>query len=559
MAKITNHFDFVPGTVGRKRSIFKYHKEVTTGSYVGFLYPMCKPVDMLPGSYIDLKQIVAEVMSDSLIRPLFNELYLDVFAFFVPNRIVWEHWKQYLGSTDDTLYDNLTEYQKPYINYKLESGFGNRATGQSAFRIQQSLAANFELPAIISSEPVEKIDALPYRGYTFIWNQNFRPEQLANPVLFSKGDRGNAGDNVGANFALSVVIGGEPYIIPTPGSVSGSNPDTPCSGGVVLPVFRVSRDIASSALPKPSLETLNLLSSVDGFPEVTDVTVGSTGQTFISPTDATDANWTNVMLTVNNYRETIMLQNYYDALNRGGSRYQEIMYNIFGTRPKDAIIDIPELIIQKRFTIFRNKVVSTADTMDGDNGESVGSQHGNIDTVVKDSFFRYTAFEHGYLHIDYCIRAARITQADGVEMSWKKLTRMAEYYPQFDGMGDISIQKDLVWTYGSEAARSAVFGFVEYGVDYKVQRNSAIGWVNPNLSAGVKGYTLASASPSSAPVLKGELYGYTTCMNEFAAFAECLTIVSPEVSPQFIIHWRLDGTITHPLPVYNIPGNGALL
>ena len=101
--------------------------------------------------------------------------------------------------------------------------------------------------------------------------------------------------------------------------------------------------------------------------------------------------------------------------------------------------------------------------------------------------------------------------------------------------------------------------FSDDGVDYKVQRNSAIGWVNPNLSAGVKGYTLASASPSTSPVLKGELYGYTTCLNEFAAFAECLTVVSPEVSPQFIVHWRLEGTITHPLPVYNIPGNGALL
>lgn len=570
-----NHFDFVPATVGRKRSTFKFSKRVTTGAYLGFLYPMCNPIELLPGSSIDIKNLVAEVMTGALIKPLFEELYLDVFAFAVPNRIVWEHWKQYLGSTDEVLFDSLTTYQKPYIMYKLEANA--TASGKEGFRVQQSLAANFELPKIASSGTAKKISALPFRGYNFIWNQYFRPEQLANPILFSKGDRGNAGDNVGAVYTgFNITLNSNTVYIPEPGQVSGSNPATACSGGVVLPVYRAHRSLQTACLPNPSLETLSLLSSVEGFPSVT-LTNDSEGQgletknigAFTTTNGAINtlsgaidgeyasADWSKVVLTVNNYRETIMLQNYYDALNRAGSRYQEIMYNIFGTRPKDAIIDIPELIIHKRFTIFRNKVVSTTETLNSSNAtvNNVGSQSANIDTVVKDSFFRYTAFEHTLVHIDYCIRAASITMADGIEPSWKVLDKLEEYYPQYDGMGDIPHYKDEIYAAAND---DVVFGYNEYGARYKYQRNSAIGWVNPNVANYVAGYTLAE-EVAAAPSLKSDLFSYVCCINEFAAFAKCLAIVSPEVAPQFVIHWRLQGTITHPMPTYNIPGQGALL
>lgn len=566
-----NHFDYVPTTIGRDRSTFKYHKTITTGANVGFLYPICKPINMLPGSTIDLKSIVAEVISDSLIRPLFQELKMDVFAFAVPNRIVWEHWKQYLGSTDDVLFDNLSSYTKPYIMFKYGStGLNN------GLRVQHSLAACFELPAIPSTGTARKISALEFRGYNFIWNQYFRPEQLVNPILFSKGDRGNAGDNV--SCAIPAVpnfsIAGNNVTIPVPGRLldtAGVN-DT-CDGGCVLPVYRVHKTLQTSCLPAPSLETINLFSSVEGAPsfEYTDTRItpqgtfgtssGSTNAVTMraaydpdSPEDTT-FDWSEVVLTVNNYRENIMLQNYYDVLNRAGSRYGEIMYNIFGTRPASAVIDIPELIIHKRFSIFRNKVVATAETTNDGDTTSVGSQHANIDTIVRDSFFRYTSLEHCLVHLCYAIRPVDVVQADGIEPLWKVLEKLDEYYPQFDGMGDIPIYKDSI---RAASSQSAIFGYNEYGAEYKIQRNSATGWCNPNISGYVAGYTLAEKLTGD-PELKADLWSYCSCIYDMSAFGACLAVTNPEIAPQFIVHFRLDGTITHPMPVYNIPGDGALL
>ena len=111
-----NHFDYVLSGISKDRSVFKFEKAIAMGVEIGYLYPICKPVTMLPGSTLKL-DFACEVRSGALIAPLQDELILDVFAFNVPNRIVWEHWKQFLGSVDDVLFDNLTEYQIPSFQY----------------------------------------------------------------------------------------------------------------------------------------------------------------------------------------------------------------------------------------------------------------------------------------------------------------------------------------------------------------------------------------------------------------------------------------------------------
>ena len=79
-----NHFDYVPSTVDVRRSIFKYKGLHSRSAYVGYLYPICKPVKMLPGSSITL-DLACEIRSGSLVAPLMDELNADFFAFFVPN------------------------------------------------------------------------------------------------------------------------------------------------------------------------------------------------------------------------------------------------------------------------------------------------------------------------------------------------------------------------------------------------------------------------------------------------------------------------------------------
>lgn len=593
-----NHFSYVPSSVTHDRSGFAFKKAIPHGAQLGWLYPMCKPVKMLPGSTLKL-DFAAEVRSQALIAPLMDELCFDIFAFNVPNRIVWEHWKQYLGAVDDVLFDNLTEYQIPHFKYGMQifddesynTNIDYFVSGQENYQWNQTLACHFELPypkrdegregEEFSANEYVEISVLPFRGYDFIVNEYFLPEFCTDRILFSKTDNGYSGDNMmpliratNLNYwaRWSTVKTLLPYT---------TNGDEVTVGGLCYPVSRAHRSLWTSCLPKPSLETLNLLGTVDNAPvgvvPTTNATLGSTIGIggFVSGTVLTNGQFetavsnalagspdiqakiSEAILTVNNYRETILLQNYYDALNRAGSRYDEIISNLFHTRTSMAVIDIPELIVHKRFTIYRKDVVSTADT----SNKPLGAQAGYIDTVVRDSFFTKSTTEHGYIHMLFCIRPAFIRMTSGFEPDWLVFNKLDEFYPQFQGMGDVP-RKKMEVAYGfsnyvNVDSKTSVLGYQEYSAEYKYTRNSAVGWFDPHTPNPLLGFTINDEFSNSENVSLNNYY--LSCATEEVSFAKCLAITDPTVAPQFIVDIRLNGTIYHPMKVYNIPGQGDLL
>lgn len=578
-----NHFDYVPSTIqqGTKRSTFKYRRKLATTGCLGFLYPLGKPEFMMPSSTLEIDDFACEVRSQAMVAPLMDELYLDIFAFYTRAADLWEHWEQFLGATDNVLFDNLSEYNIPYINYAVDDS----DTTVLDFRCQQMIAIQMELPRTVSESDgvYVKISALPLRNYNFCWNEYFRPEQCIAPVLFSKTDRGNAGDNVGTVInAMTLTAGGNNYSLATPGRITGSDPTTVCDGGAILPVYRAHRSLATSCLPKPSLETLNLLGAINDLP------VGFVAAANQTPSSAVNAiaakanvalekdkfyqgysgttsnpglvaSWKDVELTVNGYRETIMLQNYYDCLNRAGSRYGELLANLFNVNVNPKTLGIPLLITHKRFTIYRNQIEATADSATS----NIGAQKGYIDTICRDYFFNYTCEEHSFIQMFWCIRAADIRQADGIDPMWEKFGKFDLYYKQFDGMGDVPFYiRNIVVDDTNGTNRNdynVIFGYQEYGADEKYQRNSAMGFLDPHCQAPLRGFTLTESIDTSTVALESNLYSYLSCIAECEALMECFAVTSFYVAPQFILDFRLNGKIIKPMPVYNVPGNGALI
>lgn len=594
-----NHFTYTPSSVTEDRSIFKFFKQVPQGAQLGWLYPMCQPVFMYPGSTLKIDNLVMEVRSGALIAPLMTELVCDVFAFNIPNRIVWEHWKQFLGATDDVLFDNLTEYEIPNFKYGMqvysttaEEGLAAFTTNQENYQWNQCLACHFELPYPVA--PVDligdnypeygymNISALPFRGYDFLVNEFFLPEYLPERILWSKTDDGYSGDNMIADIGAGKWNHFTGVATPAPGTIP--NGDNVSVGGVCYPVSRAHRSLYTSCLPKPSLETLNLLGNLDnvpiGFIGGDDLTTSykyssvlpsgsvvkedefsslymDTGVTGVANQPVL-AKINEAVLTVNNYRETILLQNYYDCLNRSGSRYDEIIQNLFHTRTSFAVISIPELIVHKRFTIYRKEVVATAQTNNGgDVVKPVGSQASYIDTVIRDNFFVKSTTEHGYIHMLYCIRPARILMTSGFDPDWTRLNKLDLFYPQFQGMGDVPrYTSEVAYGFQSTDQKKKVLGYQEYSAEDKWQRSSAVGWVDPHTPNCIHGFCITEDLASSSFSLSNY---FMSCMNEEVTFSRSLAISDPTTAPQFMIDLRLEGEIIHPMKVYNIPGQGDLL
>lgn len=260
-----NHFDYVPSTVERRRSTFKFDKPIVSSAYLGFLYPVCKPIKVMPGTTLSL-DIAAEIRTGALVHPLADEMLCDFFAFSVPNRIVWEHWKQFVGAVDEITFNNLSQYTIPAFRYGWTTANNQMVSGEENFQWNQTIACHFELPFVndgsgtnvgVAGKNRPLISALPFRGYSFIWNEFFRPEQLVAPLVISRTDDGWSGQNMEADYTSSALT----YLntsIHLPMSKTHAAAPTVQMGGAILPVYRVHRDLWTSCLPAPSLETLNL-------------------------------------------------------------------------------------------------------------------------------------------------------------------------------------------------------------------------------------------------------------------------------------------------------------
>ena len=109
------------------------------------------------------------------IKPIMDNIYLDWFFFFVPNRLVWEHWQNFCFEQEDP--DDSTDYVIPTISSS--SSTENSLIG--------SLWDYFGLP-INTTNNISGINALPFRAVYLIWNEWFRDENLQKSVKIQKGD-----------------------------------------------------------------------------------------------------------------------------------------------------------------------------------------------------------------------------------------------------------------------------------------------------------------------------------------------------------------------------------
>ena len=161
----------------RPRSKFDRSHQLLTTINEGDLVPIyCDEV--LPGD-------TAKVHLNGLIRmstpiyPIMDNCYMDTYFFFVPCRLLWEHWENMFGENDTNYWAERTEYSTPTCTIGGKSGLSNGSIGDY-----------FGLPTGIKNKI--KVNAFPARAYTMIYNEWFRDENLEAPLMlgYKKTDDG---------------------------------------------------------------------------------------------------------------------------------------------------------------------------------------------------------------------------------------------------------------------------------------------------------------------------------------------------------------------------------
>lgn len=549
-------------SVDVERSIFDRSCTHKTSFNVGDLIPFyCDEV--LPGDSFQVSTSKV-VRLQTLLTPVMDNLYLDTYFFFVPNRLVWTHWKEFNGENTESAWIPETQYQIPSIS----SPSGGFSSG--------TLADYFGLPVGVewSNTSARRPMALPFRAYALICNEFFRDENLTDPLNIPTGDANQAGSN-GDNYISDVANGGKPFKVAKyhdyftsclPSPQKGPTVSFPLLDGARAPVRTSREDLVSPTANTPllSLRSPNDLSSEFGYRDACFFRSGnaSTGSNdswslmLRSASSGTPASPRGVLptnlfadlgssvgaVTINQLRLAFQLQKYYEKLARYGSRYTESIRANFGVVSPDSRLQRPEYLGGNRIPVTIHEVLNNAQSEKDFLGD-LGAM--SVTADVHDDFVQ-SFTEHGFVIGVCCLRYDH-SYPQGLERFWCRKSVTDYYLPVFANIGEQPVYTSEIYASADSLNSSDVFGYQEAWADYRYKPSRVSGEMRPGIANSLASWHFAD-NYSQAPTLSD------SWIREDKSNVDRTLSVTSSVSNQAWMDVYVKNICTRCMPVYSIPG-----
>lgn len=526
-------FSRVP-TVEHQRSQFdRSHGHKTTFDS-GYLIPFFVD-EVVPGDHHRLNANMFARLA-TLQKPIMDNLYLETFFFFVPFRLLWDNWQRMWGEQDNP--GDSTDYLVPEV-----------IAPPGASATVGSIWDYFGIPIGVQNL---KMSALYPRAYNFIYNQWFRDQNLQDSVPENRGD----GPDDPADYVILRRGKRHDYFtgcLPFP--QKGPEVLIPIGGASVVPLESGDAGYAGGfpTFQAPGFNPVNLTTDVGG---------ASTTLARFTGTGAAPANtpmaWLDSQLkvgesatsaTINDFREAVVIQQFYEMLARGGSRYVELLQSIYGVSNGDARLQRPEYLGGGRTNVMVNPVVNTAGVTGGPNqadlaaygvGSSTGGGHG----------FSKAFTEHGVVMGLLSVRAD-LNYQQGMDRMYSRRAKFDFLIPHFANIGEQAVLNQEIFAQGSGALNPQgtpidldVFGYVSRYDDYRYK---------PSKVTGV----FRSQAPTSIDMwhLAQDFTGLPTLSPAFIVEDPPVDrIVAVPTEPHFLLDSWIQLTSVRELPVYSTPG-----
>lgn len=530
-------FNFANSEAPRlERSTFKRNRAKKASFDAGYLIPMFLD-EVLPGDIYTIRSTIFARLA-TLKTPIMDNMFIDMHYFYCPNRLLWEHWANFMGEkinpTDET------EYVVPTIG------------GDPTYVDQGDLGDYFGLPTKKNIASDEQISAFPYRMYGLVWNEWFRDQNLQDPIAVDTDDgpdtmvtyplqrRGKRydfftallpwpqkGDAVSLPLGTTAPVIGDGFNMGfTAGALQNNaylnfNNDTGFNGILGL---------------RSANQAIGLAPAGGGVP-TGDATLGLHTNPALSHVFADLAAATSA--TVNQWREAIAMQQYFELDARSGTRYTEILQAQWGQPQQDARLQRPEYLGGNTQRMGVTQVPQTSES--GTTKQATLAAYGQ---TVSSYAFSKSFIEHGWIMGLVSVRAD-MTYQQGLNRMWSRETKFDFFHPVLAHLGEEAIlRKEIFYDATTPANNAQVFGYGERWNEYRTALSDVAGLFRSNATGTLDFWHLAT-NFSSNPTFNGSFIQEDPPVDR---------VIAVPAEPHVIADFFHDVRNTRQIPTYSTPG-----